>query len=241
MKINFIFLFGFLTILSGCHKSGHPAGMAGMTILSDLTDSFTEVQGLTCQQVISQLPENWNLSDKGVSAKFGYITDRVFNPVDEIKINPAEEGSEYNEMDRQNAIDTFYNRLKIKTGEIRNMPKGRSSSIVFTSLFSALNELVVRPNCTSRKLVLLGDCREHSGLFDAYSSVDSLKEHPENLKARIDKECPALKNLSGVSVILVHLPKSDAADHSFDLISKFLTSLLTERGAIVITQSNLKQ
>ena len=239
MRINFIFLFSFLTVLSGCHKAGHPAGMAALAILSDLTDTMPEVQSLDANKVVSQLPENWDLSTNGVSVQFRFITDRILNSVIEVKLEPLTEGSEYNEIDRQNVIDTFNSRLQTETGLIRKMPKGRNSSIVFSSLFNALNELATYPKSVPRKLVLLSDCRENSNLFNAYKDIEELKTNPGKLKTKIEKECPVKYSLSGISVIIVHQPASVAEDEIFDIVSKFISGILIEKGATVKIQTSL--
>jgi hypothetical protein len=221
MFIKLILTFCIFLLLLSCSKAEDHS--LALTVLADRTetDAITPPDIFTIRSVcnISKYPE------RSIDFRFLNIGNTDFNPVYHAELATADILG--NKLERKSAVTTFFNvidTLLVKENEYKY--EYQTSSIL-----TPLTEQLIRLQQTdaSEKVVLLySDVFEHSSLISAYSKYDTkrIRKSP-TLVANELRDKLQLTDFSGITLVIVHHPKTVADNYRFKLFVQLYRELFS--------------
>ncbi len=195
-----------------------------LTVLIDRTDSNHCSLDAMQEQIIKRMALSHN-AYAGAELTIRPISHYKINESNVISI-PSTDMFSINELERIKEIGLFKSELIQQIREMATVKAPQDESEVFHAIFTSLH----RPG--PRTIICFSDLMQHNEFFDAYDSkqMQQLKDHPEELSAKIDSLYPLQKTKQPVELILLYCPSSKETDEAFFVISSWLKKYLNTKG-----------
>ncbi|MGB5024440.1 MAG: hypothetical protein WBO44_03780 [Saprospiraceae bacterium] len=229
--MNVLYFFCTLLIFSAvCFSScDEKLRVHNLTIVSDLTEDHFKGIAMSKFKKVSALSKN---SMNGELARLVPITELGFNRSYEVVIQKDSSLLMGNDYERTDLVNGYFSKIDTCLGIIMGEKHARSGSVIFKVLTEELNRL--SESSTDSKTALLNtDFMEKSFInFYDTATMNAIKKHPDEMRKRLLKKYP-LKQLHGIDIYFVYLPKDIVDSDRYEVLSLFYKSMFESFGAKV--------
>ncbi len=203
---------------------------------------ITESNGTNLDIEASEIIELFGIKDNPFNqARFraSTLSGVHINRINQLKLSPIESMSEYQKYVRQAEIEKFTTGIDSLITTLKNEETGRQYSSLFKPINAELLRLA-RSNADKKYFICFTDLQENSAIFSCYSksSINFLKNNPEEFTHQFLKSAPLPPDLTGISIYIIYSPDI-LTDTNFRLISEWYKQILTRRNADVFIGANL--
>lgn len=204
-----------------------------LSIVIDLTeeDSYKP----SAKEVLSYL-EKGHPSD-GIELSLRYIGETRYAEKYRFVLPKGETGWLSNDDTRRTKRRMLLQNFKDTLSNYQNRLSLRSE--IFRLVVDEANKLSELSG--TRSILLYSDLKEHSSLFSVYDKrqLQKLYKSPKLLASKFSKEVPIAKDLSGITIHILHQPKLQD-DQLFTALVALYQAVFEPRGASVIVSKTHK-
>lgn len=224
MKTRFLLalcLFG----LTGCAVKDREGPMECRVYAIDLTDTLTAVGNIDAPAIYRSLAVTSADPLAGADVLLTKISDMRYTQQYKVSI-PSTSFLQHVEFERKDSIESFKRNLERAVQAIKQEQRGKTKSHVFFAIFNRINSLADCGHCHTRKLYIVTDARENTGIYYSYTEThtDSALWH------KLDSAYTLHEDAKTVEVIFVHISRNHSEDDGFHAIATSLIQYLQNRG-----------
>lgn len=201
----------------------------------DITDPDTG--RLRASSIIGTATNGRNIND-AITVHVETLSPYHHNTVQEFKL-PKESLLLGNPTIRKRSVQALTKQLDTTLLKMYAEQNSKEQSNIFEPILTAANELST--SNTSRKVIIVSsDLQENTPLFSYFKKADSilLKTNPDEVERILLNGTP-VKDLKGVTIYLIHTPRSLHDDDLFNQFAKLYKRFYEKHHAVVIIQNNL--
>lgn len=226
--IGAIFLYRVFGPLTG------PAGTS-LYLFVDITDPDTG--RLSASSIIGTATNGQSIND-ALTLHVETLSPYHHNMVQEFKL-PKESLLLGNPTIRKRSVQKLTKQLDTVLLKMYAEQDSKEQSNIFEPILTAANELST--SNTSKKIIIVSsDLQENTPAFSYLKKSDSmlLKTNPNEVERILLNGIP-VKDLKGVTIYLIHTPRSLHDDDLFNQFAKLYKRFYEKHHAVVIIQNNL--